>query len=281
MGHPRLVAKPEREKAKARGEMRRAVMSQLVRGRARIWCPVPLAFPETGSGTLSAVTTSVTLSLFGDVALKKRPFLIVGVKGISGSGGEEETPAEVSCFYYGQWSFQNSGCVKHSEDLSMGHGWALELTGQTAWKRSLRTSLSSVRSFGSVAPYNNTTGLALLLKIFPFPAISKGPRSSLEETDSQVAFYLWDLGYGIELGSGGSSLDLVYLLCLPLSSPPSLPNACSRHILTVSCFEKCFPDSVSIPITCCFRVVSKQIRIQKLKSYARVINSQCPQEAVM
>ncbi|KAK1331365.1 hypothetical protein QTO34_009318 [Cnephaeus nilssonii] len=41
------------------------------------------------------------------------------------------------------------------------------------------------------------------------------------------------------------------------------------------------PDSVSIPITCCFNVVSKEVRIQKLKSYTRVTNSQCPQEAVI
>nr|XP_019588038.1 PREDICTED: C-C motif chemokine 8-like [Rhinolophus sinicus] len=41
------------------------------------------------------------------------------------------------------------------------------------------------------------------------------------------------------------------------------------------------PDSVSIPITCCFGVVSQKVHIQKLKSYTRVTNTQCPQEAVI
>ncbi|XP_007516991.2 C-C motif chemokine 8 [Erinaceus europaeus] len=41
------------------------------------------------------------------------------------------------------------------------------------------------------------------------------------------------------------------------------------------------PDSVSIPITCCFSVVNKKIHIQKLESYTIVTNSQCPQEAVI
>ncbi|KAM9208884.1 C-C motif chemokine 8-like [Dugong dugon] len=41
------------------------------------------------------------------------------------------------------------------------------------------------------------------------------------------------------------------------------------------------PYSISIPITCCFNVASRKISIQKLVSYTRVINSQCPQEAVI
>ncbi|ELK01792.1 C-C motif chemokine 8 [Pteropus alecto] len=41
------------------------------------------------------------------------------------------------------------------------------------------------------------------------------------------------------------------------------------------------PDSVSIPVTCCYNMVNKRIHIQKLKSYTRVTNSQCPQEAVI
>ncbi|XP_008693615.1 C-C motif chemokine 8 [Ursus americanus] len=41
------------------------------------------------------------------------------------------------------------------------------------------------------------------------------------------------------------------------------------------------PGSVSIPITCCFSVVKKKIPMQKLESYTRVTNSQCPQEAVV
>ncbi|XP_037665258.1 C-C motif chemokine 8-like [Choloepus didactylus] len=41
------------------------------------------------------------------------------------------------------------------------------------------------------------------------------------------------------------------------------------------------PESVWIPITCCFSVVSKRIPFQKLKSYMRVTSSQCPWEAVI
>lgn len=112
------------------------------------------------------------------------------VKDIWGSSGEEETLLEVSHFYYGQWSFQNSGCVKHPGASRLmtwvncrANGSAVELMGQKAWKQSLRTYLSSVRSFGSGAPYNNPTGLALLLKIFSFPVISVGPHRPIEETD--------------------------------------------------------------------------------------------------
>ncbi|XP_004441936.1 PREDICTED: C-C motif chemokine 8 [Ceratotherium simum simum] len=41
------------------------------------------------------------------------------------------------------------------------------------------------------------------------------------------------------------------------------------------------PDSVSIPITCCFGVVKKRVAIQRLESYTRITSSQCPQEAVI
>ncbi|XP_025852049.1 C-C motif chemokine 8 [Vulpes vulpes] len=41
------------------------------------------------------------------------------------------------------------------------------------------------------------------------------------------------------------------------------------------------PDSVSIPITCCFSMVKRKIPMQKLESYMRITNSQCPQEAVI
>ncbi|EPQ14792.1 C-C motif chemokine 8 [Myotis brandtii] len=41
------------------------------------------------------------------------------------------------------------------------------------------------------------------------------------------------------------------------------------------------PESVSIPITCCYSVVDKEIRVQRLKSYTRVTNTQCLQEAVI
>ncbi|XP_045692756.1 C-C motif chemokine 8-like [Phyllostomus hastatus] len=41
------------------------------------------------------------------------------------------------------------------------------------------------------------------------------------------------------------------------------------------------PDSVSSPVTCCFQMSSKKIRIQSLKNYTRVTNIQCPHEAVI
>nr|P49873.1 RecName: Full=C-C motif chemokine 8; AltName: Full=Monocyte chemoattractant protein 2; AltName: Full=Monocyte chemotactic protein 2; Short=MCP-2; AltName: Full=Small-inducible cytokine A8; Flags: Precursor [Sus scrofa]ACN22077.1 chemokine (C-C motif) ligand 8 [Sus scrofa]CAA88371.1 monocyte chemoattractant protein 2 [Sus sp.] len=41
------------------------------------------------------------------------------------------------------------------------------------------------------------------------------------------------------------------------------------------------PDSVSIPITCCFGLVNGKIPFKKLESYTRITNSQCPQEAVI
>ncbi|XP_007105670.1 C-C motif chemokine 8 [Physeter macrocephalus] len=41
------------------------------------------------------------------------------------------------------------------------------------------------------------------------------------------------------------------------------------------------PDSVSIPITCCFIVISRKIPFNKLDSYTRITNSWCPQEAVI
>ncbi|XP_036694321.1 C-C motif chemokine 8 isoform X2 [Balaenoptera musculus] len=41
------------------------------------------------------------------------------------------------------------------------------------------------------------------------------------------------------------------------------------------------PDSVSIPITCCFTVISRKIPFKKLDSYTRITNSWCPQEAVI
>nr|KAF6415230.1 C-C motif chemokine ligand 8 [Molossus molossus] len=41
------------------------------------------------------------------------------------------------------------------------------------------------------------------------------------------------------------------------------------------------PDSVYIPVTCCFGMASKAIHIRKLKSYTRITNTQCPHEAVI
>ncbi|XP_032313611.1 C-C motif chemokine 8 isoform X2 [Camelus ferus] len=41
------------------------------------------------------------------------------------------------------------------------------------------------------------------------------------------------------------------------------------------------PDSVSIPITCCFTVINGKIPFKNLDSYTRITNSQCPREAVM
>ncbi|XP_019485585.1 PREDICTED: C-C motif chemokine 8 [Hipposideros armiger] len=55
-------------------------------------------------------------------------------------------------------------------------------------------------------------------------------------------------------------------------------------LLTVAAFSVqvlAQPDSVSTPIICCFGVVNKKVHVQKLKSYTRVTNTQCPQEAVI
>ncbi|XP_006212062.1 C-C motif chemokine 8 [Vicugna pacos] len=41
------------------------------------------------------------------------------------------------------------------------------------------------------------------------------------------------------------------------------------------------PDSVSIPITCCFTVINGKIPFKNLDSYTRITNSQCPREAVI
>ncbi|XP_006102118.1 C-C motif chemokine 8-like [Myotis lucifugus] len=41
------------------------------------------------------------------------------------------------------------------------------------------------------------------------------------------------------------------------------------------------PESVSIPMTCCHSVVDKVVRIQRLKSYTKVTNTQCTWEAVI
>ncbi|XP_053426718.1 C-C motif chemokine 8-like [Nycticebus coucang] len=41
------------------------------------------------------------------------------------------------------------------------------------------------------------------------------------------------------------------------------------------------PDSVSIPITCCFNTVKRKISIQRLESYTRITSTKCPQEAVI
>lgn len=149
---------------------------------------------------------------------------------------------EVSHFYYGQWSFQNSGCVKHPE-ASPHVTWVSSRakTGQKAWKQSLRTYLSSVRSFGSEAPYNNSTGLALLLTIFPFPVIGEGPYRQWGKLAHRWHCICGIWAKALNLGVVGPS----WISCIfALSSPafPSFPSKCmcSRHILTASFFANCF-----------------------------------------
>ncbi|MEJ1272337.1 C-C motif chemokine 12-like [Cricetulus griseus] len=41
------------------------------------------------------------------------------------------------------------------------------------------------------------------------------------------------------------------------------------------------PDSVSIPITCCYTMASQKIPLWRLKSYRRITSTQCPWEAVI
>ncbi|XP_044106417.1 C-C motif chemokine 8-like [Neovison vison] len=63
------------------------------------------------------------------------------------------------------------------------------------------------------------------------------------------------------------------LLCLLLTA--------AAFGIQVLAQPECFSGSVSIPITCCFSVVKRKVPVQKLESYTRVTNSQCPQEAVI
>uniref|UniRef100_A0A8D2JIY8 C-C motif chemokine n=1 Tax=Sciurus vulgaris TaxID=55149 RepID=A0A8D2JIY8_SCIVU len=41
------------------------------------------------------------------------------------------------------------------------------------------------------------------------------------------------------------------------------------------------PESPSIPMTCCYTMTNRKIPIQRLESYKRITNTQCPQEAVI
>ncbi|XP_021563654.1 C-C motif chemokine 8 [Carlito syrichta] len=59
------------------------------------------------------------------------------------------------------------------------------------------------------------------------------------------------------------------ILCLLLTEATFSPQVLAQ------------PDSVSIPVTCCFNVVSRRIPTQRLDSYTRITNVQCPQEAVI
>ncbi|XP_055475806.1 C-C motif chemokine 12-like isoform X1 [Psammomys obesus] len=58
------------------------------------------------------------------------------------------------------------------------------------------------------------------------------------------------------------------LLCLFLMAATIGPQVLAR------------PDSVCIPVTCCYKMVNK-FRVQRLKSYRRITSTHCPQEAVI
>lgn len=128
--------------------------------------------------------------------------------------------------------------------------------------------------------WNHTTRINLVTQDFPI--------CSQQWEIPQFSRRNWLTGTILPAGSGLRLwmwewwvLDRIQALALSPTSLFSLTHVYLQHFITLWFFAKCFSDSVSTPITCCFSVINGKIPFKKLDSYTRITNSQCPQEAVI